>query len=100
MNFNINSRVKKLEDEAHARKAMPAACTCIEQHIEVFGTVEFLDGVAHEHLELTPEQELIVESQRACLHDHSGEGVSMTIVPPLSDQMRLKLGSQVFPVNE
>ncbi len=80
--MNINSRVKKLEDEAEARKALPAECTCIERHIEVFGTVEFKDGEAIEHLELTPEQQTIIDSQKACKRDHSG--VQVTIVPPLS----------------
>lgn len=90
--MNINSRVKKLEDEAEVRQALPVRCTCIEQRIEVFGRVEFVEGEAHEHLELTPEQEVIVDSQKACLHDHSGEGVQVTIIPPLSEEMKAKLG--------
>jgi hypothetical protein len=99
--MNYDSKLTRLEARATAQEAAYVEpCTCIERCVEFFGTVEFIDGVAHEHLELTPEQELIVESQRACLHDHSGEGVQVTIIPPLSEEMKLKLGSQVFPVNE
>jgi hypothetical protein len=90
--MNINSRVKKLEAEAEARAALPAECTCLERHIEVFGVVEIIDGVAHEHLELTPEQELIAQSRRTCQRDHRGEGVSMTIVAPLDEEIKAKLG--------
>jgi hypothetical protein len=91
--MNYDSKLTRLEARATAQEAAYVEpCTCIEQCSEVTGTVDFIDGVAHENLELTQKQQLIVESQRACLHDHSGEGVSMTIVPPLSEEMKQKLG--------
>jgi hypothetical protein len=96
---NYKGEIARLQEQAHARAAAYVEpCTCIARHIEVFGYVEFLDGVAHEQLELTPEQQAIIDSQKACRRDHSG--VQVTIVPPLSESMKLKLGLQVFPVNE
>jgi hypothetical protein len=97
--MNYDSKLTRLEARATAQEAAYVEpCTCIERHIEVFGTVEFIEGVAHEHLELTPEQQAIIDSQKACKRGHSG--VQVTIVPPLSEAMKLKLGLQVFPVNE
>jgi hypothetical protein len=91
--MNYDSKLTRLEARATAQEAAYVEpCTCIEQCIELFGTVEFFDGVAHEHLELTPEQQTIIDSQKACKRDHSGEGVSMTIIPPLSEEIKLKLG--------
>jgi hypothetical protein len=90
---NYKGEIARLQEQAHARAALPAECTCVtRQHQEVVGTVAFLDGVPHENLQPTPEQEKIFESWRACQRDHSGEGVSLTIIPPLSDEMKQKLG--------
>ncbi len=91
---NYERELARLKEQAEARAALPAECTCLtRQHQEVVGTVEFVEGVApHEHLQPTPEQEKIFESWRACKRDHSNEGVSMTIIPPLDENMRAKLG--------
>jgi hypothetical protein len=88
---NYKGEIARLQEQAHARAALPAECTCVtRQHQEVFGTVEFCDGEAIENLELTPEQQAIIDSQKACRRDHSG--VQVTIVPPLSFSMKQKLG--------
>lgn len=89
--MSIERELARLKEQAQARAQARVKCTCLKRHIEVTGRVEFVDGVAHEFLELTPEQELIVESQRTCKRDYGNE-ICMTIVPPIPDDVKVKLG--------
>lgn len=89
--MSIERELARLKEQARAQAAARVKCTCLERHIEVTGRVEFYeDGSRKEFLELTREQQAIVNSQRECCHDH-GKEIRMTIVPPLTPEMREKL---------